>query len=143
MAKTKISILLIKEGVTFENVLKSDNLKTINLPNGMSLYYKSTLLQIPKWVKSFFKGDLDKKTALMTKTISAVLLYKIKFGDDETRIFAVCFGYGRSLLNSDVEERRFGLRVTLNKLSDKDLRSVDVNVLGNSGLKTRNQTDVL
>ena len=54
-------------------------------------------------------------------------------------IFAVVFGFGRHLLRDDVVEERFGLKVVLNTVDHKNLRSIDKTSLGSVPKQTREQ----
>lgn len=56
MAKTKLSISLIKEGIPINRVLKPDIL-SLTLANGLILYYKNNQPVSPKWVNSFLKDE--------------------------------------------------------------------------------------
>lgn len=49
MAKTKLSISLIKEGIPINRVLKTD-IPSLTLANGLILYYKNNQPVSPKWV---------------------------------------------------------------------------------------------
>lgn len=56
MAKTKLSISLIKEGIPIGNILKLC-IPLLTLANGLILYYKNNQPVSPKWVNSFLKGE--------------------------------------------------------------------------------------
>lgn len=56
MAKTKLTISLIKEGIPINRVLKPD-IPSLTLANGLVLYYKNNQPASPKWVNSFLKGE--------------------------------------------------------------------------------------
>lgn len=141
MAKTKLSISLIKEGIPLGQVVKG-NVSQIQLPNGQLLYYKNNQPARPKWLNSFFGAEVVNE-ALMTKSVSAVILYQINVGERVSRIFAVCFGFGRTLLESNVTERRFGLLVTLNSVDADKLRSIDINSMETIPLNNRIQSSAL
>lgn len=55
-------------------------------------------------------------------------------------VFALTFGYGKSLLLDDVEITNFGLKTTLNGVNPERLRSIDMVSVMNLGLQTRMQT---
>lgn len=76
----------------------------MNLPDGNTLYYKVLSERSPKWVKNFFGDNIPDDEPFKSKSTSAVILYEIAMPENTSRIFAVCFGYGRSLLNSNVLE---------------------------------------
>ena len=56
MAKTKLSISLIKEGIPINRVLKP-GIPSLTLANGLILYYKNNQPVSPKWVNSFLEGE--------------------------------------------------------------------------------------
>lgn len=141
MAKTKISISLIRKGLEEDSIVKV-GASSINLPNGMKLYYKENPASQPKWVKSFFY-DVVPDGMLKTKSVSALILYNIEVAENEYRYFAITFGYGRNLLNNNVVEERFGLLVTLNVIDSNHLRSIDVNSLESVPLNNRIQSSAL
>ena len=142
MAKTKISISLIKEGLQDENVIK-ERLPYVELPNGNRLYYNHSVSRTPKWVNSFFGEDIPNDALFQTKSVSALLLYNVEIREGIHRLFAICFGYGRNLLRTDVTERRFGLITVLNLVDEKKIRSVDTNSMGASPRNNRIQTSLL
>lgn len=54
--------------------------------------------------------------------------------------FALTFGYGRSLLNQAKIERRFGLKVALNLINDRQIRSLDTKTFDEMVVSTNTQT---
>ncbi len=143
--KTKVSIVLIKQGVTIDNVVKvKDDVHKMPIDKGKyTLYYKDKLASVPKWVTNFFQGTDIKVEKLMSKSVSAVILYQIAISKDEERIFALCFGYGRSLISDNIIEDRFGLLVALNSLEENSLRSLDVSTLDSTQRNSRIQSTYL
>ena len=142
MAKTKLSISLIKEGIPINQVLKP-GIPSLTLANGLILYYKNNQPVSPKWVNSFLKGEYVGSESLQGKSVSAVILYQIDVGENVHRIFAVCFGFGRSLLDPNVVEKRFGLLTTLNCVDADKLRSIDINSMEAVPLNNRIQSSIL
>lgn len=142
MSKTKLSISLIKEGIPINRVLKPD-IPSLTLANGLTMYYKNNQPVSPKWVNSFLKGEYVGLESLQGKSVSAVILYQIEVGEDVHRIFAVCFGFGRSLLELNVVEKRFGLLATLNSVDADKLRSIDINSMEAVPLNNRIQSSAL
>lgn len=142
MAKTKLSIVLIKENIPRDSIIRGEVCALV-LPNGNRLYYKAMPERQPKWVTTFFEGAIPEENPLKGKSLSAVILYEIEVGENINRIFAVCFGYGRSLLNPNIIERRFGLLVTLNAVEVDHLRSIDINTLESIPLNSRVQSSNL
>ncbi|MBP5518579.1 MAG: TIGR04141 family sporadically distributed protein [Bacteroidales bacterium] len=139
MAKTKISITLIKEGFTIKDVLKSGT-SSILLPDGNKLFYKKNIENRPEWLDSFLGEDAPDNRSLKSKSVSAVIFYLVEVEQDHERLFAITFGFGRTLLNTMVTEERFGLITTLNTIDADKLRSIDTNTLDINPLKNRIQS---
>lgn len=87
----------------------------------------------PKWVR-LFTGTLPEVHQLRSSNASALLLVP-RTG----RLFAVAFGYGRTLLRPGSWEEDFGLRVTLNSVDITKIRSVDRATLDSIGQHSRIQ----
>lgn len=89
MAKTKLSISLIKEGIPIKRVLKTD-IPSLTLANGLILYYKNNQPVSPKWVNSFLKGEYVGLESLQGKSVSAVILMpffsKVSFRSVSSRL---------------------------------------------------------
>lgn len=142
MAKTKLSISLIKESIPLNEVIKAHT-PQMELPHGKILYYQNNQPKKPKWLNNFFGNDVVDEGALLTKSAAAVILYQVNVEEQASRIFAVCFGFGKTLLKSNVTERRFGLRVTLNSVDPEKLRSIDINSMEAIPLNNRIQSSAL
>ncbi|MCU1326867.1 MAG: uncharacterized protein JWN34_2237 [Bryobacterales bacterium] len=83
------------------------------------LYVKPVQPEPPSWVELFANTGID-LTAVRAMTSSAVML--VHTGG---RRFAITFGTGRSMLQPDATEERFGLKVTLNAVDPARIRSVE------------------
>ncbi len=83
------------------------------------LYIKPTSDRNPSWL-SFFDGALRGVPDIHNASAAAVFLLRSR-----GRIFALTFGYGRSLLKPGTWEEDFGLRVTLNAVDPQRIRSID------------------
>lgn len=142
MAKSRLSISLIRENAKVEDILKQ-GLDFTDLKNGNKLYYKSNPIAEPQWINSFFAGSIENTNLFKTKSISAVILYDVEIRKDYRRTFAITFGYGRNLLNHAVIEERFGLISALNIVEHDQLRSIDVNSLESIPLNNRMQSSAL
>lgn len=142
MAKTRLSISLVKEGIPIDRVVKN-GIPHLTLQNELRLYYKNNLPTSPKWINTFLKGELVGNEILQGKSVAAVILYQVDVGENVHRIFAVCFGFGRALLQSNVVEKRFGLLVTQNSVDADKLRSIDINSMEAVPLNNRIQSSAL
>ncbi|MGC4033100.1 MAG: TIGR04141 family sporadically distributed protein [Tepidisphaeraceae bacterium] len=104
------------------------------LPFSGRLYVKPQEKSVPSWVafiKPHINGDLSK---LKNASTAAVLLVKV-----DGRTIAFTFGHGRNLLNPEAWERDFGLKVALDTVAVKSLRSVDCRTFEELTLQTRRQ----
>lgn len=142
MSKNKLSILLIKQGISAENIIKEQEGIQHEMVAGNHFYYKNSFTVKPKWVDKFFHSRLDCSERLKTTSAAGVLLVNRVY-ENKSRTFAVCFGYGRSLLQPYSIEERFGLITALNSVKPKELRSIDISRLDFNSLNNRIQSSRL
>lgn len=143
MAKTKLSIALIKTGVEENNILK-ETYRFISLEEEKKLYYKVMPPQTPKWVVNFFNNiNVDEFEVLKSNSVSAVIIYRVHVDGNGERMFAVCFGFGRNMLNSNAIERRFGLLTVMNSVEPDKFRSIDTNRIESIPINSRTQSSAL
>ncbi len=141
--KNKITLYLIKDRcnekdfiISYDKYLndsKTDYLIKEISPN-IKLFYTKVYNNSPIWLDSFFKSDTDLKK-LYNASIKLILLYKNKEG----RFFIVSFGRGKNLIDNDMIENHFGLKVALNLLKQDDLRSIDRVSIGGNQKSSRDQ----
>ncbi len=84
------------------------------------LYVKPTSDRVPSWLSLFSDALAPPPHDLHNASAAAVFL--LGAGG---RSFALSFGYGRSLLRPGAWEEDFGLKVTLNVVDPRRIRSVD------------------
>lgn len=142
MSKNRLSILLIKNNTPADMIIKQQQGVHHEQIAGCGFYYKHSITSTPKWVEKFFNNQLACSECLKSTSSAGVLLVERTY-DDERRTFAVCFGYGRSLLVPACIEERFGLITTLNTVNPQELRSLDISRLDTSALKNRIQSSKL
>lgn len=142
MSKNRLSILLVKKNTLAEMIIKQQEGVYHEQIAGCEFYYKHSITSTPKWVEKFFNNQLACSDRLKSTSSAGVLLVERTY-DDERRTFAVCFGYGRSLLVPACIEERFGLITTLNTVNPHELRSLDISRLDTSALKNRIQSSKL
>lgn len=97
------------------------------------LYLQEPRTRAPSWA-AFVRDGVPDLPDRWNTTNSAVL-----FVQASGRWFAITFGYGRAMINPDCFVRDFGLRVTLNRVHESDLRSVDAKTVEELTLHTRRQ----
>jgi uncharacterized protein (TIGR04141 family) len=100
-----------------------------------TLFIGSQHRATPQWVNMMNPFLIQEIPAVYTASISAVLI--VQYRD---RLFALTFGYGRTLLAPQWWVRDFGLRATLNKVDPMKLRSVDSKIYDDMVVSTRRQT---
>lgn len=141
MAKTPIRVILLKDNPDFDESVELPTLlesKTFPTHNAKMFWKTPPTSNTPKWVRNIFPGDRELHEALTTKSIAAVLLIR-----HQERLFAVTFGYGRTLLKQELIEPRFGLKVVLNRVKADSLRSIDTKSLDGFLTHNREQTPIL
>ncbi|MBS1887124.1 MAG: TIGR04141 family sporadically distributed protein [Actinobacteria bacterium] len=98
-----------------------------------SLFTASSPPHPPDWTRFLDPHTtVDLKSALATASASAVLV-----SEAEGRLFAVTWGQGRHLLESDAFEQDFGLKVVLNTVAPDQLKSVDAKTIDETTVHTR------
>jgi len=100
-----------------------------------TLFIGSQHRATPQWVNVLNPHLEEEIPSVYTASISAVLI--VQYQD---RFFALPFGYGRTLLMPHSWVRDFGLKVTLNKIDPKKIRSIDSKVYDDLVVSTRRQT---
>lgn len=97
-------------------------------------YYAPPKQSTPTWV-SFVQPVLAQPLGgAQASSVSGLLLIRAS-----ARIFALTFGYGRSLLNLAMIEHQFGLRVALNRIDPSQLRSLDTKTFEDMVVTTNKQ----
>lgn len=129
MTKNKLSIYLTKEGTTKFDDIFEENIDVLNkYSDDKVAYFIRSTIHPPKWLNSFFGISQQDLTQSNSRV---VLLVRRQFGE-KNRIFAVTFGYAKSLFKEDVLEEQFGLRVLLNCVEEDELRKISkINIGGN------------
>ena len=136
----KLSIYLIKDSYRdFASVVKGDPAAHDVTHDGKTLgtlYVKRVYGRSPGWL-SFFTNAVQQnlQDQLKSNSVSAVFLLQ-----RQSRIFAITFGYGRSLLKPGSWEERFGLKVVLNSIDRDKVRIIDRKNLDTMLTQTRTQT---
>jgi uncharacterized protein (TIGR04141 family) len=87
----------------------------------------------PRWAPSLL--PLVDISDLRNSTSSVAVLF-----DVDGRFFAVCFGYAQSMLNHNLLEPEFGLRVTANLADPLKVAAIQVRTLSENSRQQRSQT---
>ncbi len=136
----KLTILLIRNSFTLpQDALRFPaTLTRLDLKAGSDFsgefWHAKPSPKTPKW-QSFIQPVLATPLGtLRSATVSAVL-----FVNCGGHIFALTFGYGRNLLKADCFVPNFGLKIALNRLDHKRIRSMDLKTYEDMVLSTRKQ----
>lgn len=137
-----LTVFLLKSDITAaKQAIKTPNSLTLNeISVGETqgtFVFKQNPRHPPSWVKLFLPKVGNLLDNLFNSGTAAVFIVK-----SSARLFALTFGYGKSLLQPDCYEENFGLRVVLNSVDPDKLRSVDVQSLDAVPLNRRSQSSV-
>jgi uncharacterized protein (TIGR04141 family) len=139
MAVRSLTIYLLKKtDAPFEKLLvRAQELERYRLKPDSSFHGAFFVQNRPtidaSWLE-FVQQGVEGDIRASRKSTSAVLFLKV-----DGRIFAITFGHGHHLLGEDGIEPHFGLRVAIQLVDAKELRSVDVRTIEQLTLYTRRQ----
>lgn len=98
MAKVNLSIYLIKKEInSFDDIVENAIVLHSYDENSIA-YYNTSYVREPEWLGNFFNLTNDN---LRTANARVLFLKRINVTDDTTRIFAITFGYGKTLLKDE------------------------------------------
>lgn len=134
--KSKISVYLLKDGVTEDDFLIEPLVK--QEIEGVGTVYTSQIpIDAPSWVESFFSNKIE---GLHKGGAGAILKVPVVIGEEQKE-FLLSFGYGFHKVNVAACEERFGLKVVLNAGNLKSgVKSIDRKNLSSSPKLSREQT---
>jgi uncharacterized protein (TIGR04141 family) len=134
----KLNVYLIKpQYATSDAIVESAN-EGVTIPAVGTFYWEDSGVYPPGWITDFFGSTLGSGVKLLSASARGVLLVSIEHNKQSVR-FVISFGLGRHLLKPGVTEDRFGLKVVLNSVDPKSLRSIDKTTLGSVPKHTREQ----
>lgn len=123
-----------KDAVDEEKIEDASKMDLHQEINGV-FYYKTSKEKIPQWVHFVELLTTERLGVVKTASASGLLLIKA-----DRRYFAITFGYGRSLLDLSKIEYQFGLRVALNSIDHKRMRTLDTKIYDNMIISTKVQS---
>ena len=139
--RSKLTIFLMKEEVkTLDAVIRLDkaNLHRIHFGEFGTLFIRKSQDGPPEWIEGFFGGMLDGRE-WFGSSVSAALIVPVEVEEGIVRQFALTFGYGRTWLEDDAIERRFGLKCVLNDVEHDSLRQIKKTLLSGTARKSKEQ----
>lgn len=139
--KNKLSIYLIKKEVPEDGIIVQDRSLKIRTINKAKLYVRPSATRQPKWVTDFFGTVLNEQRDIFSSMPSAALVIPVQINANISCHFVITFGAGHHLLQKGVFEERFGLRVVLNAVDEKNIRRIDKKNLGALVKQTTEQAE--
>lgn len=130
--KNKLSVYLVKEGITSVNDIFEDPEKIRVLERyseNSAAYFVPSLTHEPDWLRNFFLRGGD---GMLLQANSRVVLIKSIQIDEEYRTFALTFGHGRFLFREDILEEQFGLKIVLNSIEQNQIRRISKASVGSN-----------
>lgn len=134
----ELSFRLLLAGTQFKDALKAGHGMQRHPCAIGELYYETTPAEPPDWADFLDGGAPGIKAELTGRHSSAVFLLEVGSAGVK-RLFAISFGQGHHFIERDLIERQFGLRVTLNSITRKDLRTLDSASLDSTVFQRRTQ----
>lgn len=131
--KNKLSIYLIKDEFADDDdkILKDPKTVLGEIDNVGVAYYVPSSTCVPKWLDSFYCGKIPKEH-IFTSNARVTLIVRVNVEENVIKTFAITMGYGKYLLENDVVENDFGIKVVLNSISHDNLRKIcKTNIGGN------------
>lgn len=130
-----LPIYLLKDQYTrATEVLRKSGLHVDEIPGIGVLYTESGAPRHPQWM-AFFRDVATPDPKLLNTSTSAVLFVK-----RASRLFAITFGHGKHLMVQDCWDEGFGLRVTLNSIDPRKIKSIDHKTFETVTRHSRTQT---
>lgn len=136
----RLTIYLMGEEVSdFGEALDGDKAGVevpLTASSGMDgrFYYLPSTIREPDWMSYVAPIVSEGLEQLRSASTYGLLLIRAS-----GRIFALTFGHGRSLLDLSKIEHQFGLRVVLNKVDPRQIRSIDTKIFEDMVVTTSTQ----
>lgn len=136
MGKLNLSIYLIKEEITeFSDIVESSN-ELVKYSDDAVAYFKPSFSKEPDWLFAFFRINHDD---LKTSNARVLFLKRLHISENETRIFGITFGYGKTLFKDEIVEEQFGLKIVLNTIERNKIRRISKIDIGKNYKQSQEQ----
>lgn len=140
MKTRRLTFYLLREEVAeFDDALDPDKAsieRDLTPSAGIDgrFFYVQPRQSVPAWVGFVQPVLAEQLENIRASSTSALLLLRTS-----GRMFAVTFGYGRSLLDLSKIEYQFGLRVALNRIDPRQIKSLDTKTFEDLVVSTNTQ----
>lgn len=142
MPTQRLTIFLLRDVEAFDDALSDDATSALvssatTKGSGLAgrFYSRKSFASTPGWVRWVNPAVEGGVQGVQSASAAAMLLLNV-----DGRTFALTFGYGRSFLNQAKIERRFGLKVVLNLIDERQIRSLDTKKFDEMVVSTNTQT---
>lgn len=142
MPTQRLTIFLLRDIDQPDDSLAEDGTAGLDIgeltaTSGLSgrFYSKKNPPKAPSWAKYVGPAVDGGIQGLQSASASGLLVLTV-----DGHSFALTFGYGRSFLNQAKIERRFGLKVALNLIDERQIRSLDTKKFDEMVVSTNTQT---
>lgn len=142
MAAQRLTIFLLRDISDLDDALGEDVAATVDIreltqTSGLTgrFYSKKSFSKKPGWATYLDPAVDGGVHGLRSSSASGLLLLQV-----DVHTYALTFGYGRSFLNQAKVERRFGLKVALNLIDERQIRSLDTKKFDEMVVSTNTQT---
>lgn len=142
MAVQRLTIYLLRDVEVLEDALADDNTSDLAASELTQLsgltgrfYSRPNFASPPGWsryLSPIIDGDIP---LLQSASASGLLVLEV-----DEQMYALTFGHGRSFLSQSKIERRFGLKVALNLIDERQIRSLDTKVFDEMVVSRNTQT---
>src|SRR5688572_11350048 len=133
----KLTVYLIKNGNEDSARIIKNYGEPITIGEVGRFYTIDSFARPPSWMAKFF-GDTLRGIRLFIANAKGVFLTSIEY--DGCRVyFALTFGTGRHMLKMESIVENFGLRVTLNSVHEKSLKSIEKTSIGGNAKISKEQ----
>ncbi|NII29683.1 TIGR04141 family sporadically distributed protein [Pseudoflavitalea sp. X16] len=138
MIKTnKLTVYLVKEGYEDPVRIVKHPADPVVIGEVGRFYSVDSRVRPPAWMTKFF-GDRLTGLALFMANAKGVFVTSIEYEGRRVH-FALTFGTGRHMLNTEAIEENFGLKVTLNSVDEKSIKSIEKSTIGGNGKVSKEQ----
>lgn len=142
MRTQRLTIFLLRDVDQVDEAIDDDagpglEISELTESSGLTgrFYSKKNFPATPSWAKYVEPAVEGGIHGVQSASASGLLVLQV---DEHT--FALTFGYGRSFLDQAKIERRFGLKVALNLIDEKQIRSLDTKLFDEMVVSKNTQT---
>lgn len=123
-ARQRLTVFLLENVADFSDALETPSTPSVDVRDAIGIdaafFWRSRPASRPAWVNFIEPALVQTPDQLTSSSASGLLLLR-----ESERVFALTFGFGRTLLDLTKVVRQFGLRVALNTIDHEQIRSMD------------------